>query len=193
VAHNAPMADSTTRLVPLKKGRHWRVQINWPSGTTRQVGKFDSQLEALEWINAHYGLTEHAMVPSDIIPQKRTKRRFKPPRKNSYSDFSAKGLEKLGIDPRSPNLLPMPTRNGLKFVPEGLGTLLEIVGDNVRRWRVAAGLSQDALAERLEMDRGYVSQIEKGRTNLTIKTLWKFATVLEVKASQLLHRRFIDR
>jgi transcriptional regulator with XRE-family HTH domain len=58
---------------------------------------------------------------------------------------------------------------------------------------VAAGLSQDALAERLEVDRGYIGQIEHGRVNLTMKMLWKFATVLEVKASHLLHRRFIDR
>ena len=77
-------------------------------------------------------------------------------------------------------------------MPEGLGALLEIIGDNIRRWRVAAGLSQDALAERLEVDRGYVSQIENGRVNLTMKMLWKFAIVLEVKASQLLHRRFLD-
>jgi DNA-binding XRE family transcriptional regulator len=185
------MADYTTRLVPLKKGKHWRVQINWPGGKIRQVGKFDSQLEAMDWINAHHGLTAHAVVPTGRIPQKRIKRRFKLPTKNSYSGFSAKGLEKLGIDPRSLTLLH--TATGPKFVPEGLGSLLEIIGDNIRRWRAAAGLSQDALAERLEVDRGYISQIEKGRVNLTMKSLWKFATVLEVKASQLLHRRFIDR
>ena len=184
------MADPSTRLMPLKKGRHWRVQITWPNGATRQFGKFDSQLEAFEWINAHPGLTEQAMVPLGVIPRKRTKRRFKPATKNSHWGFSAKGLEKLGIDPRSLNLLR--TATGPKFVPEGLGALLEIIGDNIRRWRVAAGLSQDALAERLEVDRGYVSQIENGRVNLTMKMLWKFAIVLEVKASQLLHRRFLD-
>ena len=193
MAHNAPMANSTTRLAPLKKGRHWRVQIKWPSGATRQLGKFGSELEAFEWINAHRGLTQQGMVPTGIIPNKRTKRRFKRPTKNSYSGFSAKGLERLGVDPRTLKLLPTATRNGMKFVPEGLSSLLEIIGDNVRRWRVAAGLSQEALAERLEADRGHVSQIEKGRVNLTMKSLWKLATVLEVRASQLLHRRLIDR
>jgi transcriptional regulator with XRE-family HTH domain len=86
----------------------------------------------------------------------------------------------------------MATRNGPKFVPEDLVSLLENVGDNIRRWRVAAGLSQDTLAERLEVDRGYVDQIENGRVNLTMKMPWKFAIALEVKASQLLHRRFLD-
>ena len=169
------MADLTTRLVPLKKGRHWRVQIKWPSGATRQLGKFGSELEAFEWINAHRGLTQQGMVPTGIIPKKRTKRRFKRPTKNSYSGFSAKGLERLGVEPRTLKLLPTATRNGMKFVPQGLSSLLEIIGDNVRRWRVAAGLSQEALAERLEADRGYVSQIEKGRVNLTMKSLWKLA------------------
>jgi ribosome-binding protein aMBF1 (putative translation factor) len=183
------MADDTTRLVPLKKGKYWRVQIKWLSGATRQVGKFDSELEALEWINTHPG---YATVPTGIIPRRRTKRRFRPPTKNSYSGFSAKGLEKLGIDPRSVKLSPMATRNGPKFLPEDLVSLLKNVGDNIRRRRVAAGLSQDALAERVEVDRGYISLVENGRVNLTMKMLWKFAIVLEVKASQLLHRRFID-
>jgi DNA-binding XRE family transcriptional regulator len=184
------MTDYTTRLAPLKKGRHWCVQINWPSGATRLFGKFDSQLKALEWINAHQGLTQYATMPTGSIPKKRTKRRFRAPTKNSHWGFSTKGLEKLGIDPRSLNLLPMAT--GPKFVPERLGSLLENIGDNIKRWRLAAGLSQDALAERLEVDRAYVSLIENGRVNLTMKMLWKFATVLEVKASQLLHRKFIN-
>jgi len=184
------MTEYTTRLAPLKKGAYWRVQINWPSGTTRLFGKFDSQLKALEWINAHQGLTQHATVATGGISKKRTKRRFKTPTNNSHWGFSAKGLEKLGIDPRSMNLLPM--ASGPKFVPERLATLLENIGDNIKRWRLAAGLSQDALAERLEVDRTYVSLIENGRVNLTMRMLWKFATVLEVKASQLLHRKFID-
>ena len=99
------MADYTARLAPLKKGGHWRVQINWPSGAIRLFGKFDSQLKALEWINAHQGLTQYATVPKDSIPKKRTKRRFRAPTKNSHWGFSTKGLEKLGNRPSVPELI----------------------------------------------------------------------------------------
>jgi transcriptional regulator with XRE-family HTH domain len=50
-----------------------------------------------------------------------------------------------------------------------------LVGRNVRRLRIAAGLSQAALAERLGVDRAYVSGLELGQRNPTIVTLWHVA------------------
>ena len=41
-----------------------------------------------------------------------------------------------------------------------------LVGTNVRRLRLAAGLSQAALSERMGVDRAYVSGLEKGERNL---------------------------
>jgi transcriptional regulator with XRE-family HTH domain len=56
-----------------------------------------------------------------------------------------------------------------------------VVGRNVRRLRTAAGLSQAALAERLGVDRAYVSGLELGQRNPTIVTLWHVAQALGVK------------
>lgn len=47
-----------------------------------------------------------------------------------------------------------------------------VVGDNVRRLRKAAGLSQAALAERMGVDRAYISGLERGQRNPTVVTLW---------------------
>jgi transcriptional regulator with XRE-family HTH domain len=56
-----------------------------------------------------------------------------------------------------------------------------LVGHNVRRLRIAAGLSQAELAERMGVDRAYVSGLELGQRNPTIVTLWHIAKALGVK------------
>lgn len=61
-----------------------------------------------------------------------------------------------------------------------------LVGENVRRYRLAAKLSQEELAARMGVEQGYVSYLEAGRRNPTIVTLWHAATALKVKPSQLL-------
>ena len=62
-----------------------------------------------------------------------------------------------------------------------------MVGRNVKRLRIAAGLSQAALAERMGVDRAYVSGLELGQRNPTIVTLWHTAEALGVKL-----RRFFE-
>lgn len=59
-----------------------------------------------------------------------------------------------------------------------------LVGANVKRLRTAAGLSQAELAERMGVDRAYVSGLELGQRNPTIVTLWHVAKSLGVKIGQ---------
>lgn len=56
-----------------------------------------------------------------------------------------------------------------------------MVGRNVQRLRIAAGLTQAKLAERMGVDRAYVSGLELGQRNPTIVTLWHIAKALGVK------------
>lgn len=60
-----------------------------------------------------------------------------------------------------------------------------LVGENVRRLRLASGLSQEAVAERMGVDRAYVSGLEVGRRNPTVLTLWHTALALQVNLVQL--------
>jgi transcriptional regulator with XRE-family HTH domain len=55
------------------------------------------------------------------------------------------------------------------------------VGRNVKRLRIAADLTQAALAARMGVDRGYVSGLELGQRNPTIVTLWHISKALGVK------------
>ena len=56
-----------------------------------------------------------------------------------------------------------------------------MVGRNVRRLRMAAGLTQAELAERMGVDRAYVSGLELGQRNPTVLSLWHIAQALGVK------------
>jgi transcriptional regulator with XRE-family HTH domain len=56
----------------------------------------------------------------------------------------------------------------------------KLVGDNVRRLRLAAELSQAALAERMGVDRAYISGLEKGDRNPTVLSLWHASKALDV-------------
>ncbi len=59
-------------------------------------------------------------------------------------------------------------------------------GAAVRERRIAAGLSQEALAERTQVQRTYVVDLEGGRRNLTLRTIARFADALGVSLGDLL-------
>ena len=61
----------------------------------------------------------------------------------------------------------------------------QMVGRNVRRLRIAAGMSQAELAAKLGVDRAYVSGLELGERNATILTLWHVAQALQIRIAAL--------
>ena len=62
------------------------------------------------------------------------------------------------------------------------------LGRAVRELRTAAGVSQDALAERCGLHRTYVGGIERGERNVSFGNLVKLCGALDVTPSQLLVR-----
>lgn len=61
-----------------------------------------------------------------------------------------------------------------------------IIGWNLRRLRVAQGLSQERLAFAAGIDRAYVGRVERGSENVTITTLEALAGALSVTVADLL-------
>ncbi|RLQ86834.1 helix-turn-helix domain-containing protein [Notoacmeibacter ruber] len=59
------------------------------------------------------------------------------------------------------------------------------IGWNMRRLRVAKGLSQERLALEAGIDRSYVGRIERGSENVTVSTLEAVAKLLEVEVADL--------
>ncbi len=62
-----------------------------------------------------------------------------------------------------------------------------VLAKNVRELREAKGLSQEMLALESEVDRTYVSQIERGMCNPSLRVLHQIASVLKVQMADL-HR-----
>jgi len=60
------------------------------------------------------------------------------------------------------------------------------LGNNVRRLRGARGLSQEQLAFDAEIDRTYVSQIERAVINPSLQVLHRIGKVLDVSVPELL-------
>jgi transcriptional regulator with XRE-family HTH domain len=58
-------------------------------------------------------------------------------------------------------------------------------GHNVARIRNERGFSQDKLAEKADLDRTYVSGIERGVRNPGIKTVIRIAKALNVNVGEL--------
>lgn len=61
-----------------------------------------------------------------------------------------------------------------------------LVGENVRRLRHGAGLSQERLAVDVGIDLTYLGGIERGRRNPSLKVLVSIATALGVAPAELL-------
>jgi transcriptional regulator with XRE-family HTH domain len=64
--------------------------------------------------------------------------------------------------------------------------LVVIFGRNVRRLREEAGLSQEQLAFEAGMKRSYLSDLERGTRNPSVRALGRLAVTLSVSPSQLL-------
>jgi transcriptional regulator with XRE-family HTH domain len=66
--------------------------------------------------------------------------------------------------------------------------LPQILGRNVRRERKRLGKSQEELALDAGMKRSYLSDLERGTRNPSVKAIGRLATALGVKPGSLLDR-----
>lgn len=66
------------------------------------------------------------------------------------------------------------------------GELQMVFGANLRRWREARGLSQEAFAELLGFHRTYVGGLERGERNPSLRSVERIAELLDTEAISLL-------
>jgi len=64
--------------------------------------------------------------------------------------------------------------------PEG------VLGANIARIRHGCGLSQEALAERAGLHRTYISDIERGNRNVSVRNIFQIAQALGCEPGDLL-------
>lgn len=66
-----------------------------------------------------------------------------------------------------------------------MSDISKILGQRIRNYRTAKGLSQEKLAELSGCHHTYVGQIERGEKNATIESIEKFSAALNVSLSTL--------
>jgi transcriptional regulator with XRE-family HTH domain len=64
--------------------------------------------------------------------------------------------------------------------------ILARFGQRVREKRTALGLSQEAFADKCELDRTYISGIERGKRNLSLRNIAIIAETLGITISELM-------
>jgi transcriptional regulator with XRE-family HTH domain len=67
-------------------------------------------------------------------------------------------------------------------------SLRDFFARNLRRYRIEAGLSQESLAADADIDRTYVSALERSVYSASIDMIEKLAKVMGVEPSKLLER-----
>lgn len=63
---------------------------------------------------------------------------------------------------------------------------IQILADNIRKYRKEKGMTIEQLANELEVDYSQISRMERGIVNPNISIVFDIAKVLEVEAYQLL-------
>jgi len=66
------------------------------------------------------------------------------------------------------------------------GKLRDVLAKNMRRLRAARGLSQEALAHECEINRTYLSSVERSERNVSIDNIARIAKGLQVEPWRLL-------
>lgn len=64
--------------------------------------------------------------------------------------------------------------------------IIKVFGENVRKYRIAMGLSQEDFAEKCGLHRTYISAIERFQRNISIENVQKIADALEMESYRLL-------
>lgn len=63
----------------------------------------------------------------------------------------------------------------------------KLLGKNIKKYREERGLTQNQLAESVDLSREYIADIERGLKNISLKKLYLIADMLKIKCSQLVN------
>jgi len=63
-----------------------------------------------------------------------------------------------------------------------------VVGDELRKTRLAAGLTQEQVAVRAKVSREYVSQIERGKYRVTVDVLVRLCAAMGTQGWKVLRQ-----
>ncbi|MBO4365239.1 MAG: helix-turn-helix transcriptional regulator [Eggerthellaceae bacterium] len=63
--------------------------------------------------------------------------------------------------------------------------ILDVFGDNVRKYRLERQLSQEVFAEKCGLHRTYISAVERHKRSISLNNIQKIANALEIETYKL--------
>lgn len=63
--------------------------------------------------------------------------------------------------------------------------IIRVFGTNLKKYRIALGLSQEEFAEKCGLHRTYISSIERFQRNISIKNIQRIADALKIETYRL--------
>lgn len=67
--------------------------------------------------------------------------------------------------------------------------IIKVFGDNLKKYRTAMGISQEAFAEKCGMHRTYISAIECYRRSISLENIQRIADALGIETYKLFWRK----
>ena len=66
-------------------------------------------------------------------------------------------------------------------------SILKLLGENIKKYRLEKGLTQEKLAEMVDLSREYIIRVEMGHKRISLKKLFEIADALNVDCSMLVN------
>lgn len=63
----------------------------------------------------------------------------------------------------------------------------KLLGQNIKKYREARKITQNELAEIVDLSREYIADIERGHKNISLRKLYSIADALKTKCSCLIN------
>ena len=70
--------------------------------------------------------------------------------------------------------------------------IVKVFGNNVKKYRVALGISQEAFAEKCGLHRTYISAIECYRRSISLENIQRIANALQIETYKLFLEAFLS-
>ena len=64
---------------------------------------------------------------------------------------------------------------------------LKLLGENIKKYRLKKGLTQEKLAEIVDLSREYIIRVEMGHKRISLRKLFEIADALDVDCSMLIN------
>ena len=77
-------------------------------------------------------------------------------------------------------MLSLSSKGGLSVMD-----ILKLFGSNLRKYRIAAGKSQEKLAEECGLHRTYISDVERFQRSISLINIQKIADALDIEVHKL--------